>query len=140
MPSDVPQSPGRVPVAIYIASPGGDPGGVLETHCRQYAETREWVVAAVFTDAGEQLPLKQRTGWRAVEEALAVGTARGVVMRTRSMVASSSEEWERLAVGIGELGWFLAAGLLDAPAEPSVTAPSGSRSPLGAQTINTPGP
>ncbi|MFF4343049.1 hypothetical protein ACFY00_24355 [Kitasatospora sp. NPDC001540] len=112
---------------------------MLETHCRRYAETREWVVAAVFTDAGLQLPLEQRTGWRAVEEALAAGAARGVVTRTRSMVASSPEEWERLAVGLGELGWFLTAGLLDAPTAPSVTVASSTRSPLGARMPNTPG-
>ncbi|WP_147437106.1 hypothetical protein [Streptomyces sp. TLI_171] len=94
----------------------------------------------MFTDRGQQLPLKEREGWRAVEEALAAGAARGVVMRTRSMVASSSEEWERLAVGLGELGWFLAAGLFDGPVAPPVPATSSGQSPLGAQTLNTPGP
>ncbi|MFE7190386.1 hypothetical protein [Kitasatospora sp. NPDC057541] len=118
MPSDVPRSPGRVPIAVYIASPGGDPGGVLETHCRQYAETREWVVAVVFTDSGPLPALEERAGWRAVQNALETGAARGVVMWTRSMVVDSAEAWERLAVLLGELGWFLAAGAIDTPGQP----------------------
>ncbi|MFD6468769.1 hypothetical protein [Streptomyces goshikiensis] len=118
MPSDVPRSPGRVPVAIYIASPGGDPDAVLETRCRQFAESREWVVSAVFTDRGQVPSLEDRVGWLAVRDALAKGTARGVVTWTRSMVADSTEAWERLTVGVGELGWFLTAGALDTPGQP----------------------
>ncbi|WP_030460619.1 hypothetical protein [Kitasatospora sp. NRRL B-11411] len=114
MPSDAPRSPGRVPVAIYIASPGGDPDAVLETHCRQFAESREWVVSAVFTDQG-QVPLEDRAGWLALRDALGDGVAQGVVTWTRSMVADSTEGWERLAVGVSELGWFLVAGALDTP-------------------------
>ncbi|MFC9331322.1 hypothetical protein [Kitasatospora sp. NPDC057015] len=114
---DVPQSPGRVPVAIYIASPGADPDGLLEAHCRQYAETREWVVTAVFTDSGPLPPMEERMGWSDVQNALTAGTARGVVTWTRSMVAESAEAWERLTVRLGELAWFLAAGALDTPGQ-----------------------
>ncbi|MFJ8477029.1 hypothetical protein [Kitasatospora sp. NPDC094011] len=117
MPSDVPRSPGRVPIAIYIAASGGDPGGVLETHCCQYAETRGWVVAAVFIDAGLLPPLEARDGWRGVRGALEAGDARGVVTWTRSMVADTTNEWECLAEPLGELGCFLAAGALDTPGQ-----------------------
>ncbi|MFJ1707168.1 hypothetical protein [Kitasatospora sp. NPDC088346] len=90
---------------------------MLETHCRQYAETREWVVAAVFADVGPLPPLEERKGWTGVQNALAAGTARGVVTWTRSMVAESAEAWERLVVRLGELAWFLAAGALDTPGQ-----------------------
>ncbi|MER7702361.1 hypothetical protein ABTX81_05615 [Kitasatospora sp. NPDC097605] len=90
---------------------------MLETHSRQYAETREWVVAAVFTDMGPLLALEGRAGWRAVQNALETGTARGVVMWTRSMVVDSAEAWERLVVLLSELGWFLAAGAIDTPGQ-----------------------
>lgn len=117
MPSDVPQSPGRVPVAIYLASPGGDPGAVLETHCRKFAESREWVVAVVCTDAGQLPSLEERPAWRAAQEALTSGTARGVVTWTRSMVADSAEAWARSAALVSERGWFLVAVALDTPGQ-----------------------
>lgn len=61
--------------------------------------------------------MEDRVGWLAVRDALAKGTARGVVTWTRSMVADSTEAWERLAAGVGALGWFLTAGALDTPGQ-----------------------
>ncbi|MEU6295310.1 hypothetical protein [Streptomyces erythrochromogenes] len=89
---------------------------MLETHCRQFAESREWVVSVTFTDRG-QVPLEDRAGWQALRDALAEGIAQGVVTWTRSMVADTAEGWERLAVGVRELGWFLVAGALDTPGQ-----------------------
>ncbi|MFF1906394.1 recombinase family protein [Kitasatospora sp. NPDC058218] len=90
---------------------------MLETHCRKFAESREWVVAVVFTDAGQLSSLEERPGWRAAHEALTSGIARGVVTWTRSMVADSAEAWARSAVLVGDLGCFLVAVALDTPGQ-----------------------
>ncbi|MEV7926118.1 recombinase family protein [Kitasatospora sp. NPDC088779] len=118
MPSDTPRSPGRVPVALYIATANGDAGGALADPCRQYADAREWVVAETFTDTGPLADLNDRSGWLDLSDALSRGTVKGIVTWTRSMVAGSVEEWDRLTAILADRGWFLVAGALDTPGQP----------------------
>ncbi|MEV7595770.1 recombinase family protein [Kitasatospora sp. NPDC089797] len=117
MPSNVPRSPGRVPVALYIASIKGDPGGVLAEQCRQYADAREWTVTGIFTDSAALIALSQRREWSNLSKALSNGAAQGVVTWTRSMVADSAEEWSRLTRLLSDRGLFLVAGALDTPGQ-----------------------
>ncbi|MFJ6770126.1 hypothetical protein ACIQOV_03955 [Kitasatospora sp. NPDC091257] len=90
---------------------------MLAERCRQYADAREWVVAGSFADSVPLISLSERCGWLELSAALSSGTAQGVVTWTRSMVADSIEEWDRLTTLLSDRGLFLAAGALDTPGQ-----------------------
>jgi hypothetical protein len=109
---------GRVPVAIYLAAPADETIDALVGYCRLYAEAREWVITHTAADQDTAASLAERPGWQSVTSALSAGNASGVVTWTRSMLATSQEEWEQLASLIADRGGFLVAGALDTPERP----------------------
>ncbi len=117
MPADAPQSPGRVPVAIYLASDSGDPDGKLADLCGKFADARDWLIVEVFVDTAPLPALSERDGWQRVAEALSRGSIQGVVTWTRAMVADTSEEWDRLAAILTDRGGFLVSGALNTPGQ-----------------------
>ncbi|MFI6447803.1 hypothetical protein [Kitasatospora sp. NPDC050543] len=142
MSSEVPQprSPGRVSVALYIAAADGDPGGELANHCRQYADAREWVIAASFSDAGLFGDLDERPGWQGVTALLPAGRASGIVTWTRSMVAHTPEAWKHLTELIADRGSFLASGSLDTPGQRLYTGGVHRLPPSRPRRGRSPGP
>jgi hypothetical protein len=107
--SDSRPGSGRVPVALYIATPGSDAeAAYLMRHCRNYAAARHWTATLAIADSDPAAPLADRPGWQQVTAALSDRTAQGVVTWQRAMLAHGPTEYEALAALVADRGGFVA--------------------------------
>ncbi|MCZ1012247.1 hypothetical protein [Streptomyces lydicus] len=101
-------TPGRVSVALYIATGDPDAAELLADSCSQYATTREWDAVATVTDVDRTAPLAGRQGWLDVLSLLSDRTVRGVVTYCPGMVAARSGEFDAVRELLRQQGAFLA--------------------------------
>lgn len=106
-----PGTPGRVPVALYNAGADDATKNVGLVRSRRYASDREWVVVSELADNDTSVPLDARSGWTTATVALSDGSARGIVVGNRAMVAIGDDEFEALRVVVGGFGAFLVEAL-----------------------------
>ncbi|WP_175408089.1 hypothetical protein [Streptomyces sp. TRM64462] len=104
-----PDTPGRVPVALYVAAGDAPTVDLLSDYCRQYATARDWDAVEAVTDTDRLIPLVSRPGWARVLSLLATGTVRGVVTYSPAMLAAIEGGYDAVRALLSEQGAFLAA-------------------------------
>ncbi|MFG2821724.1 hypothetical protein ACGFX4_20115 [Kitasatospora sp. NPDC048365] len=104
-----------MPIALYIAADDETAAPRHAVHCRRYAELRDWTVVLTATDLVPGPDLTGRTGWDQVVMALSDGSVRGIVTRSRDMLAGTTETWQTLTTLAADRNAFLTTAETPAP-------------------------
>ncbi|MGW3952981.1 hypothetical protein ACWEKM_19135 [Streptomyces sp. NPDC004752] len=99
--------PGRVPVALYIATSDPESADLLTDYCDQYATARDRGVVEAVTDADRQAPLTSRPGWTRVLTLLSDRAVYGIVTYSPPMIAAPFVGFEAVRDLLRDRGAFL---------------------------------